>query len=298
MLELQNDLRERISHRNQYIPVTTCVDHFDDYFNRTWECHWHEEVEFSVVLKGSVEYIIFSSEKNTTTVTLHHGEGIYVPSGKLHSVRALQEGTILAGLVFPISFFELTIFDNFYFNNISKVFDSHFPFIYLNTEESIDISITESIIEICGLTGTETGFELYCIELVSRIWRLLTSKMNHLTEKTMFCEESIQTQYMKAMLTFIHSNYGKCITVEEIAKHSGISRTECFRCFKKFLKKNTYGVYDQLSFINGNNAINKYEPNNKRYFKLVWFFHTRIFWESIQKIFGNNAWPIPQVKEP
>ncbi|MDB7088177.1 helix-turn-helix domain-containing protein [Enterococcus mundtii] len=237
MLELQNDLRERISHRNQYIPVTTCVDHFDDYFNSTWECHWHEEVEFSVVLKGSVEYIIFSSEKNTTTITLHHGEGIYVPSGKLHSVRALQEGTILAGLVFPISFFELTIFDNFYFNNISKVFDSHFPFIYLNTEESIDISITESIIEICGLTGTETGFELYCIELVSRIWRLLTSKMNHLTEKTMFCEESIQTQYMKAMLTFIHSNYGKCITVEEIAKHSGISRTECFRCFKKFLKK-------------------------------------------------------------
>lgn len=236
-LELQKDLRERISHESQYIPITTCIDHFDDYFNREWECHWHEEVEFSVVLNGCVEYIIYSNEKKQKKIALNCGEGIYVPSGKLHSVKALQEGTILAGLVFPISFFKLSLFDNFYLDNIRPVFDLGISYVHLNIQESVDKELIDSIKKICGLSGIEKGFELYCIELVSKIWRLFTVKIDQLSETDIHSEESVKTQHLKEMLTFIHTNYNTCITVEEIARSAGISRTDCFRCFKRFLGK-------------------------------------------------------------
>ena len=41
-LQLGADLQERITYNNNLIPLAVCIDNFDDYFRREWECHWHD----------------------------------------------------------------------------------------------------------------------------------------------------------------------------------------------------------------------------------------------------------------
>ena len=41
---------------------------------------------------------------------------------------------------------------------------------------------------------------------------------------------------IKMMLQFIHENYSKSISLEEIAATANLSKSECCRCFKRTLK--------------------------------------------------------------
>ena len=46
-----------------------------------------------------------------------------------------------------------------------------------------------------------------------------------------------QIERAKEIIAFIHTHYAEKITVEDIAYQIGISRSECFRCFKRFTNK-------------------------------------------------------------
>ena len=46
---------------------------------------------------------------------------------------------------------------------------------------------------------------------------------------------SRQTEIMKRIIEYIHENYEKDISIDILASYVGISRAECFRCFKKYI---------------------------------------------------------------
>ena len=48
-LQVADNLQERIPYSSRFPALSICSDHFDDYFQREWGCHWHDEFEFAVV---------------------------------------------------------------------------------------------------------------------------------------------------------------------------------------------------------------------------------------------------------
>ena len=109
-LQLKDDLREEILYENHSFPFSVCIDSFDMYLGREWSSHWHDEYEYGLVLDGEVEFTVYTGGQKSHTVKLSAGDGIFVGSGLLHSVKATVPKTVMAGFVFSNAFFTLLSF--------------------------------------------------------------------------------------------------------------------------------------------------------------------------------------------
>lgn len=237
-LKIGENLRENITYHNRAIPLSVCIDHFDDYFQREWTCHWHEEFEFAVVLTGCVQYTIYDGADTLPTQELHEGDGIFISAGAFHSAKALTPGTSMAAIVFPMTFFDMKPFENFYTQNIHPIIDSGITHCILNGDDESHHALLETIGKLGILDEAEIGYELHCVELVCRIWRMLTIViMNKNGKSEADLRNILQGQRVRKIMSYIHSHYSEHISIEDMAKSASISRTECFRCFREILKK-------------------------------------------------------------
>lgn len=234
-LKIGNDLREYISYGSHYVPLAVCVDHFDDYFRREWGCHWHDEIEFGVVQKGIIQFTIYN-EHEQFLEELHPGEGIFINSGCLHSVKALVPDSVMSGFTFPITFFDKQ-FGNTAYKIISPVTESGVIYSKFTKVTSEEQELLSSIEEICRIDEQEITHEVHFIELLCKIWRLLTIRiLQNTTADEAVIGSGIQEQRVKQILSFIHEHYSEHISIDDIAYAIAISRTECFRCFQTILK--------------------------------------------------------------
>ena len=82
------------------------------------------------------------------------------------------------------------------------------------------------------------GYELECLKRVIQILlitlRYIDENKNALLRHGNNLESA---ERAKEILNFIHAHYNEKIVVDDIAKHVGVSRSECFRCFKRFTNK-------------------------------------------------------------
>lgn len=236
-LQLGADLREEIAYNNHAIPFSICIDHFDDYFNGQWPTHWHDEYEFVLVLQGSVVFTVCGGGNDSTDVVLAEGDGLFIGSACLHSAKA-EPGTVAAGYVFSNAFFNMKPFETVLRELLQPITDAAITYIKFEKDASSAEHILQTLCTLCHLPEEETGHELHCVELVMKLWRLLLqyilSNESHIPRRTI---EDSREQRLKALVSYIHAHYSEPITVEDMAKHIGISRTECFRCFQNILRK-------------------------------------------------------------
>ena len=93
-LQVADNLQERIPYSSRFPALSICSDHFDDYFQREWGCHWHDEFEFAVVREGVAAFTVYDGQRNET-VELSPGDGIFIASGYLHSAKGMKSHTVL-----------------------------------------------------------------------------------------------------------------------------------------------------------------------------------------------------------
>lgn len=236
-LQLGSDLREEIAYNNHAIPFSICIDHFDDYLNCQWPTHWHDEYEFVLVLHGSVIFTVCGGGNDSTDIVLSEGDGLFIGSACLHSAKAMP-GTVAAGYVFSNAFFNMKPFEKVLRELLQPITDAAITYIKFEKEAASAEHILQTLSNLCHLPEDETGHELHCVELVLKLWRLLLQYIlineSQIPRRTI---EDSKEQRLKALVSYIHAHYSEPVTVETMAKHIGISRTECFRCFQSILRK-------------------------------------------------------------
>lgn len=235
-LQIGTDLREHFPYSCNSIPLSICIDNFDDYFHKEWGCHWHDEIEFGIVRNGIVQFTIIKGQEQFCQ-ELHQGDGIFINSGCLHSARALVPDTVIAEFALPITFFQKP-FENSAHQIVKPVTESEITDFILKSQNAEDEPLLSGIREICSITDEETGYELHFIEMVCRIWRLVMIRiLQNKQAGRISVTNSVQEQRMKQLLSFIHAHYCEHINIDDIAQAAAVSRTECFRCFHAILKK-------------------------------------------------------------
>lgn len=236
-LNLEHDLRERIVYESNTLPLVICEDKFDEYFQREWGCHWHEEFELCVVRQGCVVYTLYDGGDKVVSYELTPGDGLYIASGLLHSARALEAETIVDTVVFPLSFFDMPVFQRIFQQNIQPLLDAQVTHLHLQTQAAQDEELLSAIAALAGLKKDEPCYELHTIELVGRIWRLLILHIAEERQTPICLTHQLQAQRVKDVISYIHSHIREPLRVEDMAQAAGISRTECFRCFQLILQK-------------------------------------------------------------
>lgn len=75
--------------------------------------------------------------------------------------------------------------------------------------------------------------------MLSEIWLLLLEEVQE-TENSRIPVKLVNQERIQTMIAFIHQNYQRKITLEEIALSASVGKRECLRCFQNCIHKTPF----------------------------------------------------------
>lgn len=206
-----------------------CVDNFDEYVEQEWKCHWHPEIEIGIVLNGTVEFTLYDEGKQKYFY-LQEGDGIFISDECLHSAKALEKDTKIVEVVFSPHIFDGCFWDYSFKKEIESSLTFNSRFLFFSHLDKDNDAILSSLKELCKIDRSEECYSLHLVEGICRVSRELTPFMDKTQKKPVI---NIRNENkVKELISYMHEHYSEHISVEELSSLIGVSRTECFRCFK------------------------------------------------------------------
>ena len=198
--------------------------------------HWHEEVEFSYMQKGSLKV-------STINGTYHfsEGEGYFVNSNILAAMEAegdSDEVIHCSHLFHPIflSGHFKSIFETKYVTPVIQ--DKRFDLVEFRNGTPAQKRIL-SLLKKASLIQHQQNCEFQTRNIFSEIWLLLIDEIRSLEAEKMPAKPADQDR-IQTMLAFIQENYSERISLADIAASVSISPRECTRCFKEMIHQTPF----------------------------------------------------------
>lgn len=221
--------KEIIAHRNPSFPVTEFIDNYDlagGYF----PSHWHPEWEITVILQGRAQYNVDGNE-----YIVPAGNSIYIAPEAVHFCSSTEPGTLGYNLCINPSL----LTDLYYMINTERYLlplQTRQPEAFVIAPSSKSgYQIYEIMRRLYSATDhTAQGSELLLLGSLLEIWHLLLVLLPPSQAASTFAEQNTKEQRMKRMLSFIHENYARPLSVADIANAAAVSSSECFRCFSEY----------------------------------------------------------------
>ncbi len=229
--------RETVIHGTPKFPMQIYRNDFSWYVNHIIDWHWHPEIEIAVVLSGSVVCFI-----NDTRIEVHEGEGFFINSNIMHMETPLSETDkpLMTTVCFLPDFIGDCGSDLIFKKYIRPIVsDASLKGIKLSPDTAWQGAILDIVRRMYEISGSDHwGAELKCRNMISELWYELSVNLRSETGAAAINRKStVSEQRLKEMLSFVHLNYHRELTVDEIAKSANISKSECFRCFKNMIDK-------------------------------------------------------------
>ena len=225
--------KEKKEHGEYGFPFLISYEHLDGYDVGSFLWHWHHEAEPTLITEGKMLYKI-----NDSAFEVKEGDIVFVNCGALHSGEKLPGSS--ADCHYTAVTFDPRLVYGFdasqiYQKYVASISDNFSCYGLTVTEKKTDTwenefsELTHSLISIGE--KREPGYELSVVSLLSSIWRLFylhsgvkKAADNHLNAKNY--------GRIRDIISFIEQNYQEDISLEDIAKSVGFSRSECSRTFK------------------------------------------------------------------
>lgn len=223
--------QELISHGTVFFPLQIYTDDLEKYDLKKIDIHWHNELEFAYVIKGTVRIKV-----GNQSLVLEENQAILINSSVLHEIEPIGiKSNVLFTIVFdPILLggtMQSSIFQNFVepFVKNNKVKYIHFDEKRFANRAVLSLLLTMYL----EYKKKPEGIELQLIDSLTSIWNKIYQLYTDCFQKGKIIEDSSE-QRMRLLLSFIHNNYSEVITLQAIADSAHVSKSECFRSFRKY----------------------------------------------------------------
>lgn len=194
--------------------------------------HWHEQLEFTYVLKGEIDYSVGERQAR-----LRKGEGMFVNAGRLHMFRPAGESDepLAFSLVFSPAMLAHGAESAAYRKYVLPIAqDRSVPFFPLRRDVPWQREILDALLHLRDLFDRQPfGFELMVQTELMRAWQTLL--LNLKRQDGQDTAAGAAEERLKKMLALIQARYGEALRLEDIAAAASVSKSECIRCFKKAL---------------------------------------------------------------
>lgn len=195
--------------------------------------HWHDEFELLIITKGEVKVHFRNHE-----TTLKAKDGYFVNSSVLHSSKLISQDGFQHCMVFDprIIAQKSSLIWNTYIAPIYQ--NNYIPFIRLSNDTFWQKQILD-LIEITWQAGAyeDDDYMLTVTNSLSKIFSIIIKHINdQKIEDSSFSKTQINEQRVKKTLNYIHQNYKKQISIEEIASSANISVSTLLRLYKDTLQ--------------------------------------------------------------
>ena len=194
--------------------------------------HWHEEVEFSYIRRGTLRVTI-SGQRHT----FREGEGFFLNTNILHAMEAATEEPVLwdSHMVHPMLLggHYKSVFDTKYLGPVLK--NRKFELAAFRGDNDNQKKILQ-LLQDAAKVQEEPYSEFRTRNLFSEIWLFLLRELEDLKNHAKL-PKPISQERIQIMLDFIHQHYAEKLTLDQIAEAAIISKRECLRCFHSCIAK-------------------------------------------------------------
>lgn len=187
--------------------------------------HWHPEVEFVLIEKGTME-LLAGRER----YTLNAGTGVFINSQVIHRFEAAGSA-VIPNIVFSPSL--LAPEDSLIYRNyIQPVLDGAECLIFY-ADDPGQREILVTLKSVFAVQEAEKGREINTVERLFKLWRMIYENTD-ITEKTSAPQSSVRTQaQLQIMLQYIHKNYPYQISLDDIAETVSLGKSSVLNIFHK-----------------------------------------------------------------
>ncbi len=223
-IRTDESLRETVRHGNDEYP-------FQYYLEDIWlfdfhciDWHWHPEVELVFIEKGKADFFIGCDRH-----TLSAGTGIFINSQVIHRFETC-ESTVIPNIVFsPLLLSPET--GLIYQKYIRPVIASTTQYILFSPDDPVKKDMLNTLTEILAMQETENVSEIKTVELLLNLWRMIYENTDA-AENTFTALSSVRTQaQLQIMMQYIHDNYPRQISLEDIARTVMLSKSSVLNIF-------------------------------------------------------------------
>lgn len=228
-IALRNDGRELKSHGDYSFPVLVSPERLDAYEMGSFACHWHPEIEFTLILKGEILYQI-----NDHTYHLKEGDGIFCNANMLHTGRHAnsRDCSYLSVTVNPslLYGYEASLLQTKYVQPVTEnpllPSAAFFPDVPWEREVLSHLTAIRRLWQ-----DPPRSYELRLLTELYQIWILL---FDHLDLETRPSSGDVrELERLRRIVTFIHEHYMEHISLEDISGCVNMCKSECCRLFKR-----------------------------------------------------------------
>lgn len=205
-------LHENRSHGSSVFPLQVYSHHDKDGFYFVSQ-HWHEEIEFVYIEKGTINVTIHGH-----TYSLHPEQFCLINSGELHEIRSTGE-SLHHAIVFQPNLLDFSLYEAGQHNFIGPVTSGKLLFPSLC--DDIDSLLSEKILmymkEIVSLYHTlplcaVLNIRLNLLHIIESLFQAHAFRINNLTEQNIHSLERL-----KKIIEYIHRNYMYHISLQTLS---------------------------------------------------------------------------------
>ncbi len=241
----QKELKE---HGNYGFPINISIEKIQSYEKGHFLWHWHPEIELTLILSGQIKYQI-----ENQTYRLSAGDGVFCNSNSLHAGHMIdnQDCTYLSITFHPrfLYGYEGSIINTKYVHFITT--NTLWSSLLLAKDNPWQQDILESMHQIYELSKSESeDLEMQIQILLLRIWQKLYRHFS--TEPQPDSKPDLHLHRLRDILLFIEERWNQEISLEDIAGHINLCKSECCRFFKKHMG---ITIFDYILYLRIQNSL-------------------------------------------
>ncbi len=222
------DLMETVQHGSTGYPFQFYYEDLSIFDFNCIEWHWHTELEFIYIESGTVTFWVGKEQFN-----LSEGNGIFINTKVLHRLYSPSKA-VIPNFVFMPSF--ISPHDSLIYQKyILPIISSPLPFLIFRREVPWQASALSVMQQIISAQGRSSSKELLTASLLQNLW-LEIFENTDIPIPPKHKEHSAASQArLQLMMQYIHMNYSRNISLDDIARQALISKSSALNLFQKYL---------------------------------------------------------------
>ena len=222
------NLMETVQHGSNSYPFKFYDENLALFDFNCIEWHWHAELEFVYIASGTVTFWIGERQ-----FTLPEGNGVFINSKILHRFYSPTAASIPNFVCMP---FFLAAQDSFiYHKYISPVISSSLTFQIFYADVSWQAKALSIMKQIIAVQDCRSSSELATSALFQMLWLEIYENADIKNVKEPKNDSASSQARLQLMMQYIHQNYTRNISLDDIAEHAKISKSTVLNLFRGYL---------------------------------------------------------------
>lgn len=246
--------KEQKLHGTYAFPLLISKERISSYESGSFFWHWHPEIEITIVTAGEMLYHV-----NNCRMHLKEGDALFGNTATLHSGNMFEHSdceytsiTFDARLLYG---YENSVL---YHTYIKPILQNHaLPCLHFDGSSPWHSQVFSELYAILEAYEKQNdAWELDILEHLLHFWKLLYLHAN--TTDALSMADRRTYERIRNILSYIEVNYDSKLTLEDIADHVHLCKSECCRMFKRYMRQSlfdfilAYRIEKSLPYLSDN----------------------------------------------